>query len=869
MCVIYEPDFTYAKQFWDIEFEFKTQKKDGFLLEHIVTLHNRSLNVVHILLVEGRVVMKLFDIGSASNNVTAIIHSEEDASYDQWNKVFYSLSTRGSNVFFKVNEKRRQRVKYNEKFRILQKWHKTSITIGGRRGISHKDDKKFVGCMKSPIFIQDTEIYEVRNSDRKNVKAGCINACDDLGFRCNDGICINRYDHIECDCFGTKYYGDTCHISDSPAVTLTSQDFLFINLTEERLFNLISLEFKTVEKNGVIFLGLLDPGNYLIIYLLNGTLQVSIVFNDESKEEDNNVELDWNTHLNDNRWHKITLKYSKKRIDIILDGVEESIDSKIVEIKQIYYGASLNNINHAKMTTNFTGCLKNYFFNTFNPLSSAVQKRPSQIKKGCHINQNSVKFVDKKSSFSYGNEVWSDDLKVVFDIRTFSENGLVLFNQYILDFDQGFIQLLMQNGMLFLEKQTTSGENIRKQLHYDKLNDNTFHEVTMIFRKKQAMLVISVKKSITFFKFKSGVRFHERVHLGNWAQSRGGDSFIGCLSAVSLNKYNLQEKDYVDQAFKHLEIGSCNLENICSKQSCIHGNCISLFHAIECDCSGTFYNGKYCQFSRLKSSCQEYADIGLNETGFYLMDLDMSRARSHLTTFCNMNNPSQTAIKEELASEYLVEKDQPIKLDYRNISIATIESHIKQFGSCNQSLLIECSTNDVILQAAKNSQPRTVCKSILPDEEEKTDYISFKTEDLPLTEIIFKNVKRPLRILVGDLVCQTDDRIMSFPSAKSKYLKSLPQIFTTLSFYFKANNRKGIIWRGTQKKTEWILSFENSRVTLGINFKDVKNLTLSVEADGSVLNLRWHSVVISMSKGQIRLEIDNQYSYGNVPHDME
>lgn len=124
----------------------------------------------------------------------------------------YSLNTRGNKVFLKVNGERQQRAKYNGKFRILQKRYKTSISIGGRREINLETDKKFIGCMKSPTFIQDTKIYEVRNRDRENVKAGCINLCDNQEFLCNGGLCLNHYDHFECNCYMTKFFGDTCSI---------------------------------------------------------------------------------------------------------------------------------------------------------------------------------------------------------------------------------------------------------------------------------------------------------------------------------------------------------------------------------------------------------------------------------------------------------------------------------------------------------------------------------------------------------------------------------------------------------------------------------------------------------------------------------
>lgn len=77
MFVNYEPEFTYAKQSWTVDFEFKTQKTDGFLLGHTAVLHNKIKNIVEVLLIRNRVTMRVFEFGILSNNVTLTLQSQQ------------------------------------------------------------------------------------------------------------------------------------------------------------------------------------------------------------------------------------------------------------------------------------------------------------------------------------------------------------------------------------------------------------------------------------------------------------------------------------------------------------------------------------------------------------------------------------------------------------------------------------------------------------------------------------------------------------------------------------------------------------------------------------------------------------------------
>lgn len=77
--------------------------------------------------------------------------------------------------------------------------------------------ESFVGCIKDVILSTGKSasdllpITPLIATKHENVQEGCINKChtsENLCFR--SSRCINHYNTLTCDCFGSKYEGEYC-----------------------------------------------------------------------------------------------------------------------------------------------------------------------------------------------------------------------------------------------------------------------------------------------------------------------------------------------------------------------------------------------------------------------------------------------------------------------------------------------------------------------------------------------------------------------------------------------------------------------------------------------------------------------------------
>lgn len=79
--------------------------------------------------------------------------------------------------------------------------------------------ESFVGCIKDVILSTGKSasdllpISPLIATKHENVQEGCINKCLTNENLCFQGSrCINHYNALTCDCFGTRYEGEYCDI---------------------------------------------------------------------------------------------------------------------------------------------------------------------------------------------------------------------------------------------------------------------------------------------------------------------------------------------------------------------------------------------------------------------------------------------------------------------------------------------------------------------------------------------------------------------------------------------------------------------------------------------------------------------------------
>lgn len=79
--------------------------------------------------------------------------------------------------------------------------------------------ESFVGCIKDVVLSSGkaaSDLLPIRPliaTKHENVQEGCLDRCHTRENLCFVGSwCVNHYNGLTCDCFGTRYEGEQCDV---------------------------------------------------------------------------------------------------------------------------------------------------------------------------------------------------------------------------------------------------------------------------------------------------------------------------------------------------------------------------------------------------------------------------------------------------------------------------------------------------------------------------------------------------------------------------------------------------------------------------------------------------------------------------------
>ncbi|CDW59534.1 axotactin isoform d, partial [Trichuris trichiura] len=128
---------------------------------------------------------------------------------------------------------------------------------------------------------------------------------------------------------------------------------------------------------------------------------------------------------------------------------------------------------------------------------------------------------------------------------------------------------------------------------------------------------------------------------------------------------------------------------ICDHFYCRHGTTCEEGDngLLRCNCSGSGYAGRHCQFATLEKNCQALYDLGERRSGIYLIDPDGSGPLDPVYVVCNMNDdmgnawttvshnfPSSTQVRSYSTRDttFLIEYKYNVKRKKLGISVNTL-----------------------------------------------------------------------------------------------------------------------------------------------------------------------------------------------------
>uniref|UniRef100_A0A0N5BL40 Neurexin-1 n=1 Tax=Strongyloides papillosus TaxID=174720 RepID=A0A0N5BL40_STREA len=204
----------------------------------------------------------------------------------------------------------------------------------------------FRGCMSNLRVGKEYFSFLTDSQDIKNV----IRGCEAPSIKCeldscqHNGICLQTWTDISCDCKRTTFIGYKCEklsttyiLDGKSSIIYTYQNGLKPSTIRDEL----SIGFQTHSSSGTIFsiFCTSKTNNYLILYLLNG--RINLKYNIEFKNH--NIILNYTNLVNDGKYHILHMDRNYNNISFKLDNMNP-ITYKILSDNELFKLNEIDNI---------------------------------------------------------------------------------------------------------------------------------------------------------------------------------------------------------------------------------------------------------------------------------------------------------------------------------------------------------------------------------------------------------------------------------------------------------------------------------------------------------------------------------------------
>lgn len=368
--------------------------------------------------------------------------------------------------------------------------------------------------------------------------------------------------------------------------------------------------------------------------------------------------------LNDNKWHNVTLtRYGRKSV-LSVDKISTSNivqgDYKDLMLDDVLYvGGMTQKISqhyHVTRTKNFRGCLEDVWYGSTDIVLGAQTLAQGFATHGnvsfeCRAKANRIiSSVNPNLSVkisSPGMSRVTDFFTASFQFRTHCKDGLLISAIT----PKLKLTLMLLNGVLAYD--VTDMNNTKTELTLgSNLGDGEWHQLAATLAGSTFHLGIDgqeIKNSLNYslMLLRSINKFRPKIFLGKegkLSETSGTiPGFVGCLLDLKIQKRDISFKDLKKNRNVLSAVRkSCHLENRCEPNPCRNGGkCSQDWKQFFCNCEHTQFEGKICDISLYKSTCEYYKSMGLQKDTFCL--LDSLGTGNPYTALCNVTDPSRTS----------------------------------------------------------------------------------------------------------------------------------------------------------------------------------------------------------------------------------
>uniref|UniRef100_A0A670Z7Q0 Contactin associated protein family member 4 n=1 Tax=Pseudonaja textilis TaxID=8673 RepID=A0A670Z7Q0_PSETE len=583
--------------------------------------------------------------------------------------------------------------------------------------------------------------------------------------------------------------------------------------------DVISLKFKTSQRDGILLHREGQNGDHITLVLSNGKLSLLINIGDAKiYSADAQINITLGSLLDDQHWHSVLIEHFNNQVNFTVDKHTHHFHAKgefnylDLDYELSFGGIPMPGKSGILPWKNFHGCFENIYYNGVNIIDLAKRYKP-QINIMGNISFSCseppiipVTFLNPNSYLALPGTAGLDDISVSFHFRTWNNEGLLLSNK--LYQTSGGLLMYLSDGKVKLsfykpgkaQSDITAGAG---------LHNGQWHFIYLSTKKNRVTLMVdnetmSTSHMLVPMHIFSGDTYYFGgcpVNVNNSECKNPYSSFLGCMKQISIDGKPIDLISVQQNSMGHfsdLQIDLCGIIDRCLPNYCEHGGeCSQSWNSFYCNCANTGYTGATCHYSIYEQSCEAYKHRG-NISAFYYIDSDGSGPLGPFLVYCNMTDTTWTIIQHnntDLTRVKTANRENPHSVFFKYAaSLEQLQATINHAEQCEQELAYHCkksrlsnkqngipfswwigkvndtqtywggSTPDVQKCACGiegnciDSQHDCNCDADRNEWTNDTGLLSYK-DHLPVTELVITDTGRPnseAAYKLGPLICQGD-----------------------------------------------------------------------------------------------------------------
>ncbi|XP_065161032.1 axotactin-like isoform X1 [Atheta coriaria] len=914
-----------------ISFQFRTRLPHGLLVYHNVKVPSGVAlqpYALYIIVQQGQ--LKVVHVyGKHSTALTV----GRGLNRDEWHSVTVRIDVHSARLTATVDD-----LKSETDLKGLDKEHNygvpanvTSVILIG--GLSSEERlhgvkyiiESFVGCIKDVILSTGKSasdllpISPLIATKHENVQEGCTNKCSSYDNLCFLGSrCINHYNSLTCDCFGTQYEGEYCDIYTATVLTLRGSSYVSYRVYDWKdrvhsAMNRFSMLFKTQFDDSALFYasgGDRGIDHYLAASIYNNSVYIEVDFGDGPMSTVLGVAANFS------EWNNLTIFHEYDRVHLVLNEEKVTLDltgnSLLYIDPEIYIGGGpeLQKKKGLLSKNNFAGCFKYVFYNDVSiiyELKKANPKvhyigilRPEYIEDDVEVMPITYPFTS--SHIWWPNEL-TDSLSLIFEFKSSSNLSVLASSEAQTGL---YWEVRVVNDEVRFEL-TDSTKNTTHLISVKKTR-GIWHTLTLKYEDEEIYLAVDNRykqQSIGDLHFSKG----DKIKIGSGSRTNAG--VVGCMRDIEVNGQRVEPRSVLqtERVVGEVTLDDCRFIDPCKRpNTCEHGGkCSVKEDRLICDCTNTGYRGKNCHFAKYRKTCEELALLGYTKPDVYLIDIDGNGRfpPAHVRCeFQSLEDSTKTIVEHNLPSQIDVrspsEKDFSFSIKYREFTADMLQELVSHSLNCSQYIKYDClkaplelhsatwfissanQTVDFIGDVKRGTCPCSVsqrcenpsqwcnCDDVEDNKWNSDDGYYTLGNSLGITEMVFlqqSNLPEDAlgRITLGPLECvetNTQRYVVTFTTSQS-YIEVPGWRKGDLAFSFRTTGKKAILLYQPPIRP----NYPSFMVALTSDFQLTFNFTLNTGVSKEIVIIsgrklnggEWHKLWIDYNKYHVRVMINEDY----------